>query len=276
MRALTAEEIAQVAKPEGDDLTTITVSSPPPVPPPPPPLPLPPSPPPPPPPPSPPSPPPPPTCPANPVSTVNNAIIIQNEGGSLPNGYVPNDGIGVGANSGVTIAAGLDLSFWTPAQLQANFSISAADAAAFTPYAATVKPKVGVVRGIAGVAAQRLLSLNDGVAISQADADTISTNVIAYFTNRTASQFQTLAGQNFYNLPGSAQTALTDVVFNAGGLPATSLPSGFLPALEANNWAGVAAALQGSGNARLQSDGNIIAAAVAGGSLPANGSVCTP
>jgi hypothetical protein len=270
MRALTPDEISAL-RVVGDEFTTITVSHDP-SPPPPPPI----SSPPPPPtgggPPPPPPPPPIPQCPANPTNTVSSPYIEGHEQPFSTAGYVPNYGIGWGQYSGVTTGYGVDLSNWTSGNLS-NWGVSAAGISAVSQYLATAGPKV-LRKGPIGVNAQRLLALDGPINWSQQDATAATTGAIGVITARAASSFQSLTGNNFYDLPSDVQSALTDVVYRAGSYGSAGAPAGLSTAIQNRDWSQVASLLQQSGDQRYAQDGNKIAAAIANGSLPASGAIC--
>lgn len=273
MRPLTVDEIASLIPIQGDDgtLSTITViGHSPPSPPgsPPPPVALPP----------PGSPPPPlPPCPVNPAAAINYGTIKQNEGGVLSTGYVPNNGAGVGAHSGVTIGGGVDLSWWTASQLT-GWGLTSADATASTPYAATSRPK-GTLRGPVGSAAVTRLGQHDGLTLPMADVTALTNGIMAWFATQTANEVKNLTGQNFNDLPSAVQTALVDFTYNTGIINGNSNQSAtqdaVQSALQAHNWGQVATVLQKSGNSRWAKDGDAIAAAIASGAMPATGALCT-
>lgn len=112
--------------------------------------------------------------------------------------------------------------------------------------------------------------------VSDADAEAISNGAMSALTVSAATQFYNDTGDNsFYYLPSATQTALTDVIYNAGNYGSDALPSSFAPDLLAEDWQKAAADLEGSSNSRYRADGELIAGDIANGNLVRAGS-CKP
>ena len=135
-------------------------------------------------------------------------------------GYIPS------STSGVTVGYGIDVGALatTPAavytQLQ-TWGLSQEGLKTLTPY-----------MGLRGTDAQFAL-LNFGApTISTADAQTISKNAMQAYSDHAASQFNSLNPNITFNqLPGNAQTALTDIAFWRWSFSAPGIPAGFTAAL---------------------------------------------
>ena len=163
--------------------------------------------------------------------------------------------------SGVTIGYGIDLgmsgsSKQAIATQLTTWGISSAGLQTLRPYL-----------GLTGAPASAAIQQYGAPTISTIDAKTISKNAVTSYSDQAASQFGKLyADATFEQLPGNAQTALTDLVYWTWTLTSPNLPAGFANAITNNDFLTAGQLLINTGQKRLVDDGRWLQTAA--GRLP--------
>lgn len=162
-------------------------------------------------------------------------------------------------SSGVTVSAGVDLSFRTVAELN-GWGINA------TSHATLFKKLTGPPSylGLKSCAAALLLHAHP-LQVTTSEADYLDHQSMASYVKQTAQEFQSVMGYSMYLLPPGLQTALFDHHYLHGN------NYFFYPYIRSQNWKGIIAALPSSlgkeWESRLTAEATLIRNDLSNGSL---------
>ena len=197
---------------------------------------------------------------------VDYNFISAREGHLRTSGYVPvhSNGTIIG-RSGVTIGIGVDLGQQTTAGL-ANEGVSPA-------LIKTVKPYLG----LKGPAARSYLNKHPLILTVQ-QAQALTTAAQTHIINTVASEYTTNSSPplNFFQLPGGAQTAITDLAYQYGPNLAARTPVYWNQVIH-GEWAAAVQNLNDFGDAyqtRRTLEANLIQGDINSGKLPASEGSC--
>jgi len=200
-----------------------------------------------------------------------------------------------GAASGMTIGYGVDLGQMSETQLISYLTIQqtyywppgpcGGENLTYQQTYNALSPYIGVRN--AGTIAAIEAQYGGPPTIDATAASVISNGALAYQISRAAFDYNKATNQisgvsdaDFSGLPAAVQTTLADITFVFGSIYTgnTGLPTGVLAAVGSQNWEQLANLLLGATSpaygSRLKQDGQAIAAGIAAGTIPKQGTPC--